>query len=124
MEIPAEVRVQVQALRSKHPELKAASDEQILEAMQARTPQAKPPDEAEMDKMSAAECGAQGEALLSVGQWQEAERCLFAALEKAEKAGDLMSQCQALMLLGRLCRNRADFPQAMALYQVYAGCWS
>jgi len=61
----------------------------IQAAAQGQTDQCDAPDEAEMEGMSAHEAWVMGERLLDAGRWWEAERFLFAQLEKGEKAGDI-----------------------------------
>ena len=124
--IPSEIKAQLDSLRQTHPELRCLSDERLMEMIQQAVEaeimaQASAPDVGDIARMSAIEfrlkCRAIGEQLLDAGRWQEAERWLLAMLERAEKVGDLMVQCQATGLLGHLCQSRGDFPQAMALQQ-------
>jgi tetratricopeptide (TPR) repeat protein len=75
----------------------------------------------ELDKMSAHECGVLGQQLLHAGNWDEAERCFFAILEKGEHTGDLDQQCKAAGALGRLCKLRGHFEQARTLMQQSLG---
>jgi len=71
--------------------------------------------------MSAEQCGAYGEHFMNMGRWQEAERLLLAAVDKAEGEKDLGQQAQECTALGTLCRQRGDFPQAMVLVQQALG---
>src|SRR5690242_15215149 len=111
MAIPAGLKALIAQVRQQHPQLKGAPDELvaqlILQALAdqegAAAPQA---DETDLESMSAEQCGSYGERLLNTGRWQEAERFFFAALEKAERAGDLDIQCKVAGVLGRLCRQR------------------
>lgn len=100
MEIPAEIKAAIAELRSQHAELAALSDEQILMMVQQAQTQAGQAPAAggalpDLESMSANKCGVLGEQLLHAGRWDEAERCFFAGLEKAEKVGDLDGQCKA-----------------------------
>ena len=45
------------------------------------------------------------------------EEILFKAMEKAEITNDYYNQCWAALLLGRLCRNRGEFSQAIRLHE-------
>lgn len=121
MEIPAQAKAQLAALREARQELGDVSNDQLLgmiqSAMQAQTAQADLPDEAEIGKMSAADLATRAEGLLNVGQWDEAEKVLGLAVERAEAENDLKEQLGAETALARLCSRRGDFPQAMALYQ-------
>src|SRR5262245_54034744 len=127
MPIPAELKPLIAQVRQQHPQLKDAPDEMvaqlILQAMAAQEGAAMPqnPEEADLGKMSAEECGEYGERLMNTGQWQAAERFFFAVLEKGEQANDLGHQCRATGSLGRLCLERGDFPQAMTLFQQALG---
>ena len=125
MEISTEIKAQLNLLRQVHPEILGWSDEQLMaliqQAMQEETEHDATPGEADMARMSAEECGAMGQQLLQQGRWQEAEWWLFAGLKKAEQAGDLDIQCKTTGLLGQLCSNRGDTPQAMELSQQALG---
>lgn len=70
-----------------------------------------------MDLIAAEEFRIQGEQLLDIGHWDEAENYLFRALEHAEQEHNLNEQAWTTLLLGRLCRYRGNFSQAMILYQ-------
>ncbi|MCP4696841.1 MAG: tetratricopeptide repeat protein [Gammaproteobacteria bacterium] len=119
MSIPKENQARLLAmLRRQQPEFRTVPDETVLLLLeQVMQPRAAAPEEADMESMSAEECGAMGERLLNKGRSQEGEKWLFAAREKAEQASDLKALCQAANLLGRLHRDRGEFPQAMTLYR-------
>ena len=118
--IPPEVQQMITQVRQQYPQLAHLPDEQvaalIMQSMEGQT--AEPPtSEADMETMSAAELGNIAIKLLDTGRWEEAEKYFFAAMEKAEKEEDFEAQCLSVQYLGRLCRKRGNFPQAMTLYQ-------
>jgi tetratricopeptide (TPR) repeat protein len=127
MAIPAEIKAQIDMLRQAHRQLRNLSDEQLIEmiqkqAMLLQKVQGAALGAADMEKMSAQECGAIGQQLLQLGRWQEAERWFLAALEKAERVDDLWwVQGMAVGALGELCARRGEFLQAMALLQQALG---
>ena len=77
--------------------------------------------DAELARKSAAELVALGETLLNTSRWDDAERILLLAVERAEHEKSLEGQTDATWLLGRLCRERGDYPQAMTLSQQALG---
>lgn len=70
-----------------------------------------------LDNMSASECGAHGEELLTSGLMQEAERFFRAQFEKSTHEAELNQQVSALVSLGHISFERGDIPQAMTLYR-------
>jgi len=118
--IPPELERIIAQVRQQNPQLAAMPDEvvaqMILQAMQEQ--QARPPaGEQDLEKMSARDILYSGQELMKVGRWDEAEQVLLKGAQKAEKENNAEMQCSALNLLARLCLQRGDFPQAMALYQ-------
>nr|VFJ47396.1 MAG: Tetratricopeptide repeat-containing protein [Candidatus Kentron sp. FW] len=122
--IPPELQAQLAQFRAANPELKAASDEQLMELIprvMRHMADIDPTDEAALDRMSAADLGILGEQLLEQGKWPEAEPVLLRALERSEQEGDVDNRISAAGLLGRLCRDRRDFAEAHTLLQQVLG---
>ncbi len=120
-----EIKAQLNQLRHTCPQISELSDQQLIQrfqhTVQSQIAKSDGPNEDDLEWILAWECVGIGEQLWLVGRWQEAERWLFVALEKAEKAGDLIGQCQATGALGRVLRDKGEFPQAMALYNQTLG---
>ena len=96
MTIPPELKQMIAQAKQQFPELAQLPDEQVVQlimrAMQEQ--QAGPPaGEEHLERMSALELMQRGENLINTGMRDEAERYYFAALEKAEQAGDSDGQC-------------------------------
>jgi len=92
MPIPPELHSLIAQARQKMPQLADPSDEQVAQMlMQAMQEQQSTTEveTAEITDVIADECNTYGEQLLNTGQWQEAERYFFAAIEKAEQENDL-----------------------------------
>ncbi|MCP4696789.1 MAG: hypothetical protein GY862_08060 [Gammaproteobacteria bacterium] len=96
-QIPFSQAAQAQLLamfRNSTRNYKVVPDERLLQQIgqqiaQAMKQQASAPKDADMENMSAEECGAMGDHLQKHGRWQEAEKWLLTALEKSEQADDL-----------------------------------
>ena len=120
MAIPPELQPLIVQAKQQMPQLARLPDEvvaqMILQAMQEQQARLPTSDE-ELKNMPPEQLGAIGEQMMHMGRWDEAEKYLFQALENAERMKDIEQQAKATGILGRLCRQRGDFPQAMILYQ-------
>ena len=122
MDIPPEIQALIPQIRAQYPQLVNLPDEAVAELiLQAMQEQEPPSGEQDMQSMSAEELRSTGQQLLNTGRWQEAEQYYLLALEKSEKDQDYYGMAWAFNYLGRLCRDRGDFSQAMLLYQQALG---
>ena len=121
MAIPPEIQLLIAQVKQQYPQLAHLPDEvvaqMILQALreQQQSQTRIPTDEEELKRLPLEQIGAIGERMMNTGRWDEAEKVLFIGLQKAEEENDVPLQSKFLGIIARLCRDRGDFPQAMAL---------
>lgn len=115
VEFPPEAQAKIRQFRADNSEISANMSDAEIAAHLVQSELTRLIDN--LDNMSASECGAHGEELLTSGLTQEAERFFRAQFEKSTHEAELDQQASALASLGHISFKRGDIPQAMTLYR-------
>jgi tetratricopeptide (TPR) repeat protein len=115
VEFPPEAQAQIRQFRADNSEISANMSDAEIAAHLIQSELTRFIDN--LDNMSASECGALGEELLTSGLTREAEQFFRAQFEKSTHKAELDQQALALVSLGRISFKLGDIPQAMTLYR-------
>jgi tetratricopeptide (TPR) repeat protein len=114
-EFPPEVKERIQQFRTDNPGPAANMSDAEIAAHLIQSELARMIDN--VDNMSASDCGAYGDELLTSGLTQEAERFYRAQLEKSTHEAQLDQQASALTSLGQISVKRGHISQAVTHYR-------